>query len=270
MTLTDDSNDRKNTPIYSGVLKYFPLALAAVARVSKKGNEKHNPGEPLHWSRDKSDDHLDCAARHLTSFHEIDYESGELHGANGTWRMLAELQISEEKRLGLGVNAAPPPKSELPPMQFAWSAPYTSQRPHGDVFDVTSTPAMPPPAPFTFWYLATPFTKYPAGREVAFHLASDLAAQLMLRRIPVFSPIAHTHPISQHMAKKYITDHDLWMQMDAPMMHAASGLIVVMAESWEDSKGVREEIKRFYEAGKPVVYWPPECAIPQEILDSVK
>lgn len=35
----------KDTPLYSGVLNYFPNALAAIARVSKRGNDKHNPGE---------------------------------------------------------------------------------------------------------------------------------------------------------------------------------------------------------------------------------
>src|SRR5688572_8546255 len=64
--LTTDSKARKDTPIYSGVRRYFPLALAAISRVSKKGNDKHNPGQPLHWAREKSGDHLDCVDRHLT------------------------------------------------------------------------------------------------------------------------------------------------------------------------------------------------------------
>ena len=51
MKLTTDSKERKNTPIVTGVLDYFPLALAGIARVSKKGNDKHNPGQPLHYCR---------------------------------------------------------------------------------------------------------------------------------------------------------------------------------------------------------------------------
>jgi hypothetical protein len=31
-------------------LDYFPDALAAVAQISYQGNQKHNPGEPLHWA----------------------------------------------------------------------------------------------------------------------------------------------------------------------------------------------------------------------------
>lgn len=95
---------RKNTPIASGVLDYFPLAIAAVARLSKYGNDKHNPGEPLHWSRGKSNDHRDCIARHLIDCGTVDAESGELHDVALAWRALANLQLAEEKRLGIKVE----------------------------------------------------------------------------------------------------------------------------------------------------------------------
>jgi hypothetical protein len=64
-TLPHDSQARKRVPLYSGVIAYFPAALAGVARVSFIGNEKHNPGQPLHHSRDASSDHADCIMRHL-------------------------------------------------------------------------------------------------------------------------------------------------------------------------------------------------------------
>lgn len=64
-TLPTDSDERKNIPMAAGVLAYFPAALAGVARVSKAGNDKHNPGQRLHWARGKSSDHADCIIRHL-------------------------------------------------------------------------------------------------------------------------------------------------------------------------------------------------------------
>lgn len=100
----NDSATRKATPIYSGVLKYFPDALAAVARLSKKGNDKHNPGEPLHWSREKSTDHGDCIVRHQITFDQVDPESGEYHAAGVAWRALAQLQLLEEGRLLEALN----------------------------------------------------------------------------------------------------------------------------------------------------------------------
>lgn len=65
MTLPTDSAARKDIPVYSGVLTYAPAAIAGVAKISKAGNDKHNPGEPLHHSRGKSSDHPDCIVRHV-------------------------------------------------------------------------------------------------------------------------------------------------------------------------------------------------------------
>lgn len=71
MTLPTDSNERKNYPILSGCIKYFPAALAGVSKVSKAGNDKHNPGEPLHHARGKSTDHADCIVRHLIDVQDL-------------------------------------------------------------------------------------------------------------------------------------------------------------------------------------------------------
>lgn len=90
----EDSAARKTYPLYSGVLQYFPAALAAVAHHSYLGNEKHNPGQPLHWARGKSDDHLDAAARHLAE--------GDLVGL--AWRALAALQLDCETK---GASVSP-------------------------------------------------------------------------------------------------------------------------------------------------------------------
>lgn len=93
------SAERKAEPIHSGVLLYFPDAAAAISRVSKKGNDKHNPGEPLHWARHKSTDQLDCLIRHSLTPDKIDPETGEVEAAAMVWRGLAQLQLIEEKRL---------------------------------------------------------------------------------------------------------------------------------------------------------------------------
>src|SRR4029077_19277946 len=90
--LPTGSKERKALPIASGVLDYFPAALAAVADVSRAGNDKHNPGQPLHWSRGKSMDHADCIARHLLERGTVDAEDGLPHSAKLAWRALALLQ----------------------------------------------------------------------------------------------------------------------------------------------------------------------------------
>lgn len=95
------AEERKNTPIYSGVIKYFPNALKAVARVSQAGNDQHHKGEPLHWDRSKSTDELDALVRHL-----VDHAKGTIldtdgmyHMAKVCWRSLAYLEKMLEKEL---------------------------------------------------------------------------------------------------------------------------------------------------------------------------
>lgn len=91
MSLPLDALERKLTPIFSGVIRYFPRALAAVAEVSRVGNEQHNPGKPLHWDRSKSTDELDALTRHLVEAGEVDSD-GLRHSAKMAWRALANLE----------------------------------------------------------------------------------------------------------------------------------------------------------------------------------
>jgi hypothetical protein len=97
-----ESAARKGKPLFSGCLMYFPDALLAVAEHSKKANDKHNPGEPLHWSKDKSKDHADCVARHLLdvgpAWDDTDPEFGSYHATALAWRALALLQTVLDRK----------------------------------------------------------------------------------------------------------------------------------------------------------------------------
>jgi len=98
-TLPKDAGERKNSPITSGCIDYFPLALAEIARLSKVGNDQHNPGQPLHWARGKSTDHADCIVRHLIERGTLDTD-GISHTTKVAWRALALLQEELEKENG--------------------------------------------------------------------------------------------------------------------------------------------------------------------------
>ena len=89
----DVAAERKATPVFSGVLKYFPNALKEVSRCSKAGNDQHHPDKPLHWDMNKSKDELDALTRHLID-HTIDPvdTDGMLHLTKVAWRALAALE----------------------------------------------------------------------------------------------------------------------------------------------------------------------------------
>lgn len=89
--LPTDAQERKHRPIASGVLDYFPDALAEVAYCSWVGNEQHNPGERLHWAKEKSTDEPDALMRHLIERGTYDGD-GVRHSAKVAWRALAMLQ----------------------------------------------------------------------------------------------------------------------------------------------------------------------------------
>jgi len=107
-SLPSDPASRKNYPIATGVLDYFPDALAALAQISKAGNDQHNPGLPLRWTRSKSGDESDTCMRHFLQRGTIDTD-GMRHTAKAAWRMLALLQkeIEQEQDKQLTIKEDP-------------------------------------------------------------------------------------------------------------------------------------------------------------------
>lgn len=116
--LPTTSQERKDVPLVRGLLDYFPAALAEVAKLSRAGNEKHNPGEPLHHARGKSTDHADCIVRHLLDRGTIDDEDGLLHDVKVAWRALAMLQEKLEERGAPFARGAREPGEDLEDLTF--------------------------------------------------------------------------------------------------------------------------------------------------------
>lgn len=101
MLLPTDAQERKQIPITTGVLDYFPLAIAEVAKCSWAGNQQHHPDKELHWDKTKSTDHADCIGRHLVDRGKFDTD-GQRHSAKLAWRALAllQLELEEESKKG--------------------------------------------------------------------------------------------------------------------------------------------------------------------------
>lgn len=96
MTHSQIMVDRKDHPICTGLLDYFPEACIAVAHCSVVGNRQHHPEQELHWAKDKSSDHADCLVRHLLQRDGVD-KDGVLHATKVAWRALALLQTKLEE-----------------------------------------------------------------------------------------------------------------------------------------------------------------------------
>ncbi len=104
MSLPTDAKERKDIPVYSGFVCYFPDAIAEVAKLSKAGNDQHNPGKPLHWDRSKSGDERDALMRHVIDGacimvgDEDALDLAILEARAVAWRSMADLQKLCEQR----------------------------------------------------------------------------------------------------------------------------------------------------------------------------
>lgn len=117
----------------------------------------------------------------------------------------------------------------------------------------------------SFYYLASPYSKYVGGIEAAYQHVCAQAALLVSCGVPVYSPIAATHGIAVHGGLDPL-DHGIWLDADETFMQAARGLIVCEMEGWESSYGVQYEIDAFRGMGKPIIHMTPghipHCLLP--------
>jgi Domain of unknown function (DUF1937) len=127
-----------------------------------------------------------------------------------------------------------------------------------------------------FWYLASPYSKYLEGAIAKLKSLSEneryaditwrlnmahtdvcvQAALLIKAGIPVYSPIAHSHPIARCGTIDPL-DHKIWLPANQALMDAAGGLIVLELEGYDTSYGVIHERDAFAAAGKPIVFMKP-------------
>lgn len=90
-----DRENRKEYPMATGLLDFFPDALAEVAHVSLRGCQQHREDGDLHWDPEVSPDNADALIRHLADRGTRDND-GVRHSAKVAWRALALLQLELE------------------------------------------------------------------------------------------------------------------------------------------------------------------------------
>lgn len=144
LTLPTDSGERKRWPLFRGALRYFPAAIAGIARISFIGNEKHNPGEEMHHARGKSTDLADCVIRHMVDVEDMlaanarAAEAGSLIGPFGVTQILDEVDQfawracawSQEIHERLGAPLAPGARLPAPQKPVTFNQfPYAGESP---------------------------------------------------------------------------------------------------------------------------------------------
>ena len=104
-------------------------------------------------------------------------------------------------------------------------------------------------------YLASPYTHPdPKVREERYVLACKKAAELMLAGKVIFCPIAHSHPIAEHMPVGKIVDGAFWKRQDEPYVAICDEMIVYMLPGWDKSSGIAHEVRVAEQRGIPITY----------------
>jgi len=112
-------------------------------------------------------------------------------------------------------------------------------------------------------YLASPYQNPDdktdwAYCNVRFHEVCIAAAKLMAKGHVLFVPIAHSHPIADHLPPEVRNSHDFWLKQDFALLAMADRLIVLQLHQWKRSVGVAKEIEFARDHDIPVEYLDPE------------
>lgn len=102
-------------------------------------------------------------------------------------------------------------------------------------------------------YLACPYCHDdPKVEEQRVEKATYEAARLMAGGFNVFSPLTHSHHVTQHLPPEYAHDHDFWLSRDLQIIDKCDAVYVLCLDGWTESKGVAVEIKYAEDNGIPV------------------
>lgn len=103
------------------------------------------------------------------------------------------------------------------------------------------------------YYLASPYSHSDrAVRVMRYNLACEAVNVLQGFGYTVFSPIVHSHHISELTCNN---DLDYWLDIDFKFIRKLDGLMVLVIDGTTESEGVRREIEYAHELGKPVLMY---------------
>ena len=98
-------------------------------------------------------------------------------------------------------------------------------------------------------YLAIP---YKGNEKKSFEMANKIASKLMNEGKIVYSPISHNHPIAEQEGLPH--GWDFWEKYDTVFVGWCDVLYVCKIKGWEESIGVKAEIKIAKELKKKIKY----------------
>lgn len=108
----------------------------------------------------------------------------------------------------------------------------------------------------SYIYLASPYSHTnPDVRQHRYEKILEYSVAFTKKGEVVFSPIVHSHPMStQHGLSG---NYSFWRNIDETFIKNSDYVRVMMMPGWDESQGIKEEIKYAVSIGKRVDYY--EC-----------
>lgn len=103
-------------------------------------------------------------------------------------------------------------------------------------------------------YLAAPYSHPDKSvREQRVEAVNKKAAELMMQGDLVFSPLSHSHPISEY-CNVDPCDNDFWLRQDLWVLEICDEFHVLCLDGWKESIGIMIEMDRAKLLELKVVY----------------
>jgi nucleoside 2-deoxyribosyltransferase len=104
-------------------------------------------------------------------------------------------------------------------------------------------------------YLASPYWHAdPTIRNQRFRAACRAVAQMIRQGVTVFSPVVYGHAL---VGEGLPGDWSFWQRHDGEYLTRCDEVVVLQIDGWEESEGVREELRLAAAIGKSVRYLAP-------------
>lgn len=106
-------------------------------------------------------------------------------------------------------------------------------------------------------YIGSPYTdKSKLVQHKRYLQVSEVVADMLCKGVHVYSPIVHCH----ELAKKFRLpgDFDFWCKYNYAMLEQASHFHILELDGWNDSKGLKAEIKFALSKAIPILRVPHE------------
>jgi hypothetical protein len=104
-----------------------------------------------------------------------------------------------------------------------------------------------------FFYMAHAYSNEDHSiRDLNVLHARWIYSNLFIRGVLAYNPLEATHIAA--MSFSWPTEHEPYIRLNHAFIDTAVGVLVVMSDGWEKSRGVAEEIAYANECGVPVWY----------------